>query len=120
MTNNTTFSIALAVIGAILVRVANFAWNDLWAKIFELVAQAEVLYYSEEGAKRKDWVSTQVMSWANDNLKLNAIERGILKFAMGILIDSLVRAINDALGHDWVAKAKEIEARLSDILPVIE
>jgi hypothetical protein len=32
----------------------------------------------------------------------------------------LVKTLNDTIGHDWVAKSKEIEQKLADILPVIE
>lgn len=117
---NPFVSIALAFLGAFLTRVANMAWDDLWAKLYELIARAEEFYYSEEGQKRKQWVLDETMKWMEETLKPSPIQRFILKFAVGILIDALVKSINDTLGHDWVSKAREVEERLADILPVIE
>lgn len=117
---NPFLSIALAFLGSILNRVANLVWDDIWAKLYELIAQAEQLYYSDNTLKRKDWVVSESIKWLESKMPLNAIQRFILLFALGSIVDSFVKALNDELGHDWVSKAKEIEAKLAGIIPVIK
>ena len=112
-------SIALAFLSSLLIKVANVAWDDLWAKLFELVAQAEDRWESGAGEQKKEWVLQQTMIWMDQVLKPRGFQRWILKFAISTLIDSIVKTLNDGLGNDWVAKAKEIEKYLSDLIPVI-
>lgn len=116
---NPFVNIALAFLGALLSKAANLVWDDIWAKLYELIAQAETLYYSEAGLKRKDWVIEQSLIWLDEKLKPSGIQRFILKFALTSLVDALVKSLNDTIGHNWVDKAKEIETRLAGTLPVI-
>lgn len=112
-------SIALAFLAGMAVKVANMAWDDIWGKLFELVAEAEAQWESGQGEQKKEWVLQQTILWMDSTLKPTGFQRFLLKLAIGALIDAIVKTLNDELGNDWVARAREIEKYLSDILPVI-
>lgn len=113
-------SVAVAFLGAFLTKFANMAWDDLWDKLYKLIAEAEKLYYQDGGAKRKDWVIDQTIKWMEEFMKPNVVQRWILRSGLDIVVDVLVKALNDSIGHDWVEKAKEMEHQLSQMLPIIE
>lgn len=115
-------ALAVAFLQGLLKRVANATWNDLWAKIFEGVAEAEKRWEEEsgKGSVKRQEVIDGVIAWISQHRGLNFIERWIVGMLVGNVVDALIDQINESLGKDWVKKAKEVEAQLAEYIPIID
>lgn len=102
-------------------RVAETAWDDLWAVIFEQVTKAEAEFSTPgTGAKRKEQVLSFVMEWAEKTLALNWLHRMILRYVVSRIVDGLVAELNETMGNDWIQKAQEVKAKLEESWPFLK
>lgn len=116
------WALLVAFLGGILKRVANATWDDLWVKIFEGVAQAELKWqeHTGKGAAKRQEVIDYIIDWIRSKRSLNVIELWVVRILVGNVVDAVVGEINNQLGKDWVEKAKEVEKDLADWIPFIE
>lgn len=117
----TALALAWVFLQDVLVRMANSMWDALWEQIFLAVAKAERDWEEAgAGAKKKEQVVAEVMAWLDEKAKLSFVQRIIARFLVGHVVDALVAEFNARLGKDWVSKAKEIERKIADLIPVID
>jgi len=101
-------------------QAANLIWIDLWELIFSAIAEAEKQFQQDSGKLRKEWVMDQVVHFLGERAKLNFIQNFLVQVVISRTIDAIIAQINAEFGHDWVAKAKEVERQLADKLPIID
>jgi hypothetical protein len=123
---NSILTFLGAIVAALLGRVANELWDQVWEQIFLAVAKAEKTWNEGGmGKVKRDWVVDQVTTFIAAKLQeigkpLAFLDRMIVRLFVGAVADGVVAYANDALGKDWQAKVKELEAKWAGMLPVIE
>lgn len=66
--------------------------------LVDKIASAELQFQEGQPIKdKKEWVTNQVMEKVD-----NKFLKFILRFTLPALIDQMVDALNETLGHDWV------------------
>lgn len=113
---NTNFFVGLimAFVFNVLERVKAGLFDELCTTANGAIANAEAAWYGQSGmgVVKKDWVMAQCMAWVDARVPLSWVQRILFKSAMSIFVSSLVTEINEALGKNWVEKAKELEAKI--------
>lgn len=106
--------VVLAFLRGVLQRALGVVWEDIWTVILNKVAEAEERLKSAPGTEKRKAVVEGVQKWVLDRApQLSWLQRTLLNYAVGVIVDSLISELNDELGHDWLEKAKEFKARLA-------
>lgn len=107
----------------VLFNFANEIWDALWAEVFEAIEEAEREWESSgKGTFKRDHVVKKVMKFIEEKSgeKFGWIERMVSRAFVGRVVDAIVKGFNKSLGDNWVSKAKEIEEKLSGLIPGID
>ena len=100
--------------------IAQAAWNKLWDEVVEAIGKAE-FHWREHGMGgfKKEYVLTVAMDYLEKKKVLTWWNRGMIRNAIGQVIDYLIQEINSTVSRDWASKARELQTILAGKLPVI-
>jgi hypothetical protein len=118
--------LVLTLVTSVFQRVANDLWDVFWLKLFESITEAENKWQeSGQGQQKKAWVAqnltTFILQYAEASGKqLSWLDKKILSIFVSKITDVVLEYINNSLGHDWRAKAEELEQRWAAALPIID
>lgn len=113
-------TVLITFVSNVLKRSANSLWDELWEYIFEAVVQAEEKWGDDNGAAKKEFAMDLIMGWLDENMALNWLQRTAIRLVVSNLLNGLIKEFNNIVGHDWLAKAKEVKEQLGDRIPFIE
>lgn len=106
--------VVLAFLRGVLQRAMGTVWEDIWTVILNKVAEAEEHLKGAPGTEKRKTVVEGVQKWVLDRApQLSWLQRTLLNYAVGVIVDGFISELNDELGHDWLEKAKEFKDRLA-------
>lgn len=115
------FALLWMFVENILSSIAQAVWDALWAVMFDAIAEAEKEWEEGDWAKeKKEFVVEKALEYIEDHEKLGWVRKQAVKVFLNIVIDRIIKELNDEIGKDWVEQAKEIEENLDDYFPWIE
>lgn len=93
-------------------------WDATWSEIFFAIEQAETRWQkSGEGKKKKEWVISNVLEYIEGKASLSWYQRKVIRLFISMVADSIVKTINQEVGHGWVKKIKSLERELEEKTP---
>ena len=108
-----------AFVAAFLQRLVKGLWEELWQEIFKAVVEAEKQWGEKTGPQKREQVINQILAYIDERAKLTWLQKMIVRMFVAQLVDALVAQVNETLGHDWLAKAQEVKAKLEAALPIV-
>lgn len=106
--------VVLVFLRGVLQRALGVVWEDIWTVILNKVAEAEEHLKGAPGTEKRKAVVEGVQKWVLDRApQLSWLQRTLLNYAVGVIVDSFISELNEELGHDWLEKAKEFKDRLA-------
>lgn len=104
----------------ILQSLSQAIWDGFWSALFWAIQQAEDQWVEKgAGQAKKEWVVDTVMTYMEEEVKLNYITRKAVKIFVSRVIDVILRDLNEALGKDWREQVKSLEQHLAKKIPFI-
>ena len=104
----------------IVTSIAQVAWNKLWDEVVEAIQKAEFHWREHgKGELKKEYVLTVAMDYLEKKKVLKWWNRGMVRNAIGQVIDYLIQELNSTLDKDWATKARDLQTILAGKIPVI-
>lgn len=107
MTFDKAWIAAVALVTALVHRVGQIEWDDVWAIVLKEMASIEMTSTPGSGAKKKAVVLDAVLAFIATKVKLDPVTKTIIRVVVGRVIDAFVSMVNDKIGHGWVNVIEE-------------
>lgn len=110
------------IVSGICENVCQGLWDLAWKEIKNGVVEAEKNYLemSQSGNIKKEFVKERVLVFIKSKAKLNWTQEQIIVMFLNLVINSIVKEINDNIGKDWGTKVDELKEYLAGILPIVK
>jgi hypothetical protein len=115
-------SVLTKLVNGICESVCQGLWDMTWTEIKNGVVDAEKKWIetTENGSVKKDFVKEKVMTFIKSKAKLSWTQEQIVLMFLNVVINSIVKEINDNVGKDWGTKVDELKEYLAGILPFVK
>ena len=89
-------SLMVGFLKSFLERVAQNLWDAVWAELIQAAAEAEQKWKeSGQGEVKREWVIEKILEYINSQTKLSWLYKKLISMALGMIVDSMVKAFND-------------------------
>lgn len=111
MFNSVIIPMAISVGMGILKSLTAALWDSLWAAIFQGVYYAERKWIeSGRGKLRQRYVVEKIMAFLEEKKLIKWGTGWLVKiFLEELIVDRILKELNDELGHDWVKKVTDLK-----------
>ena len=100
-------------------KAASFLWEVLWKIVAASIVEAEKNWEKTGcGEVKKQWVLDHAMEYVEQNMKLNAISKWVVKTFISKIIDQIIEKLNDQFkNHKWVDYVSDLKIYIEKYLP---